>query len=253
MIYGLQAVRELLRSGRPVERLFVLRGRRDKRVEEVIRAAGEAGVHVRQEERGQLDRLAGTSSHQGVVAETGLQRYLELDELMKRAAASPRPALVIVLDEVEDPQNLGAVIRTAEAAGAHGVVIPERRAAGVTPAVVKASAGASAHLPVARVGSLVQALERMKESGFWLYGLSASAATPYTAVDWRGPVALVAGSEGRGLRPIIRQHCDQLVAIPMTGRVGSLNVSVSVAVAVYEVVRQRAGGGVTSDGFRTGC
>jgi 23S rRNA (guanosine2251-2'-O)-methyltransferase len=163
----------------------------------------------------------------------------DLMDQIKEMADPSWPPLLAVLDGVEDPHNLGAVIRTAEAAGAHGVIIPERRAAGLTSAVAKASAGALSHLPVARVGNLAQAMEKIKEAGIWLFGLDTQAKTAYSEADWKGPVALVAGAEGRGLRPLVKEQCDQLVSLPMRGRVESLNVSVAVGIVLYEIVRQR--------------
>ncbi len=242
LIYGIHPVIELLRSGRPIDRLHLLRGRRDIRMAEVIRSAEEAGVGIQYEERGQLDRLAGTPKHQGVVAVIGVQSYLTLDALVDRVRSAGRPPFLVMLDEVEDPHNLGAVIRTAEAAGAQGVIIPERRAVGLTPVVIKASAGATSHLPVARVGNLVQAIDQLKTEKMWVIGLDAGATTLYTAMDWTVPVVLVAGSEGTGLRSLVQRHCDQLTSIPLLGKVDSLNVSVAVGVVLYEVVRQRLGG-----------
>jgi 23S rRNA (guanosine2251-2'-O)-methyltransferase len=239
-IYGLHPIQERLRAGLPIDRLYVLRGRRDREIDDLARAVSAAGAAVRYEVREQLDRVAGTTKHQGVIAMIGEESYLTLERLLAQIAGRAKPACLVILDEVEDPQNLGAVIRTAEAAGAQGVLIPERRAAGLTPAAVKASAGAAAHLPVVRVGNLVQAMEALKAAKFWLTGLDAAAATRYTAVDWTVPSVIVAGSEGKGLRPLVRQHCDQVAAIPLLGSVGSLNVSVAVGVVLYEVVRQRA-------------
>ena len=240
LIYGIHPVQEQLRAGHPVERLYLLKGRRDQRVEELAAAAVEAGTAVRYEDRLQLDRMAGTTHHQGVVAMVGEQGYAALETLIKRAQAGPSQPLLVLLDEVEDPHNVGAIIRTAEAAGAHGVLIPARRAAGLTPTVVKASAGAVAHLPVARVGNVAQTIDSLKAARLWVTGLAAEAPTPYTAVDWTAPSVLVAGSEGKGLRHLVKERCDRLVSIPLLGRVASLNVSVAVGVVLYEVVRQRA-------------
>ncbi len=238
-IYGIHPVDERLRAGQPVDRLYLLRGRRDDRIDELARTAAAAGCVIRYEAREQLDRLAGTTKHQGVVAMIGTQSYLTLEQFLPRLEGRPQPPCLVMLDEVEDPHNLGAVIRTAEAAGAQGVLIPGRRAVGLTPAVVKASAGAVAHLPVVRVGNLVQAMELLKAARFWLIGLDAGAPAAYTAIDWTVPVVIVAGSEGKGLRPLVKEHCDQVAAIPLQGRVSSLNVSVAVGVVLYEVVRQR--------------
>ena len=241
LIYGVHPVQECLRAGRPVERLYLLRGRRDQRIDELIRLAEVAGTAIRYEPREQLDRLTGTTKHQGVAAMLGAQSYLTLDQFLERLKDIASSPYLVMLDEVEDPHNLGAIIRTAEAAGAAGVLIPERRAAGLSPAAIKASAGAAAHLPIIRVGNLVQAMETLKAANFWITGLDADSTDQYTAVDWTPPSVLVAGSEGKGLRQLVRQHCDQVVAIPLRGQVSSLNVSVAVGVVLYEVVRQRGG------------
>jgi len=194
---------------------------------------------VREAPREKLDRLAGTDRHQGVVAVVADYRYRELGELLEGARAAGAPPLVVVLDGIEDPQNLGAIIRSAHALGAHGVVIPKDRAAGITPAAAKASAGAVEHCPVARVTNLAQALERLKEAGVWTVATDASADEPISAVDLTVPTALVIGSEGAGVRPLVRRTCDRVARIPMQGKVGSLNASASAAIALYEVLRQR--------------
>jgi 23S rRNA (guanosine2251-2'-O)-methyltransferase len=182
----------------------------------------------------QLERLCGSTDHQGVVAEVDPYPYAHPDGLLE--GESP---LVVVLDEVQDPHNLGAVVRSAEVAGATGVVIPERRAASVTAAVCKASAGAVEHLPVARVRNLADWLARAKEQEAWVYGAAASARQPYTEVDWSGPAVLVLGSEGRGLRPRVTSVCDALISVPVRGKVASLNVSVAAAAILFEAARQR--------------
>jgi 23S rRNA (guanosine2251-2'-O)-methyltransferase len=243
LIYGIHPVQEQLRAGRPIERLYLLKGRRDQRVEELVAAATDAGVAIRYEDRLQLERMAGTTHHQGVVAMVGEQGYAELETLVERAQSGSRPPLLVLLDEVEDPHNVGAIIRTAEAAGAQGILIPARRSAGLTPTVVKASAGAVAHLPVARVGNVAQTIDQLKAAKFWVIGLTSEAPTDYTAIDWTAPSVLVAGSEGKGLRHLVKERCDQLASIPLLGRVDSLNVSVAVGIVLYEAVRQRAKAG----------
>lgn len=183
----------------------------------------------------ELERRCGSPDHQGVVAEVDAFSYAPAGELL-----AAEDALVVVLDQISDPQNLGAVCRSAEVAGAAGVVIPERRAAGVTPAVCKASAGAVEHLPVARVRNVADWLGEAKETGAWVYGAAADAETAHTGVDWRGRCALVMGSEGAGLRPRVASACDALIAIPVRGRIGSLNVSVAAGVILFEALRQRS-------------
>lgn len=243
IIYGFHPVQEALRAGRPIDRLYLLRGRRDPQIDDLTRSAKATGASIHYEERAALDRLAKTVKHQGVVAVVAAQAAVSLDDLLDRlkTRADPSwPPLLIILDEVEDPHNLGAVIRTAEAAGAHGLIIPERRAVGLTPAVAKTSAGALSYLPVARVGNLAQAMAGLKEAGIWLMGLEVHAKRSYWEIDWRMPVALVAGAEGRGLRPLVKEQCDQLISLPMRGRMDSLNVSVAVGIVLYEIIRQRS-------------
>ncbi|MBI3669886.1 MAG: 23S rRNA (guanosine(2251)-2'-O)-methyltransferase RlmB [Acidobacteria bacterium] len=237
---GLHAVEEALKAGRPLERIVVASGRHGERIEELVQLARRRGVPLRFEDRAQVDRLAGTREHQGVVALAAAKQPLGLEDLLKGAGEQrTHKGLLVLLDGVEDPQNLGAVIRTALAAGADGVVIPERRAAGLTESVARASAGALAHLPVARVTNLARAMEEMKEAGYWLVGLDERAQKTYTDVDLTGPLGIVLGSEGTGLHELVRKRCDFLVSIPTTGPVRSLNVSVATGIVLFEAVRQR--------------
>ena len=239
---GIHAVREALAARRPVQSVLIARGRHGDRLEEIVRLARRNGVPVRVEERPQVDRAAATRDHQGVVALIAAEASVSLEELLAedRSAAS---GLLVLLDGVEDPQNLGAIIRTSLAAGAGGVVIPERRAVGLTDAAVRASAGAAAHLRVARVTNLVRAMEEIKEAGYWLVGLDERAEKRHTDVDLSVRVAFVLGGEGKGLHHLVRERCDFVVSIPTSGPVRSLNVSVAAGVVLFEVVRQRAAKG----------
>jgi 23S rRNA (guanosine2251-2'-O)-methyltransferase len=241
VLYGVNPVRELLRAGgEGLSELWLAEGAtRGAAFGELERLARAAGARVRAAPRSRLDRLAGTDRHQGVVAVVADYRYAALGELVAAAAASGRPPLLVVLDGVEDPQNLGAIIRSAHALGAHGVVIPKDRAVGVTPAAAKASAGAAERCPVARVTNVAKTLETLKEAGLWSVALAADGDRPLAAVDLTGPTALVLGSEGEGLRPLVRRTCDLCAAIPMRGELDSLSVSASAAVALYEAARQR--------------
>jgi 23S rRNA (guanosine2251-2'-O)-methyltransferase len=254
ILYGIHPIREALRAGRPFTRLYLLHGRLDPKMNHLVQSVKAMGVSVHIESRPVLDRIAGTDKHQGIIAMIAAKPLASLDDLLSgiEFADSVWPPLLVVLDQIEDPQNLGAVIRTAEASGAHGVIIPERRSAGLTPAVAKVSAGALSHLPVAKVGNLRQAMDQLKKAGVWLLGLDVGATRAYWEVDWRAPVALIAGSEDKGLRPLIRDGCDELVALPMRGRVGSLNVSVAVGVVLYEIVRQRNKKSSEADSFEAG-
>ena len=233
---GFHAVEEALAAGRPLDRIVIARGRRGERIEAIVRLAKSKGVAVRFEDRPQIDRLAGTREHQGIAALAAAKPAVELEDLLQRNTAQ---GLIVLLDGIEDPHNLGAIVRTSLAAGASGVVIPERRAAGLTDTVERASAGALAHLPVARVKNLVRAMEEMKEKGYWLVGLDERAEKDYTEVDLTGSVGIVLGSEGEGLHELTRKRCDFPVSIPTKGPVRSLNVSVAAGVILFEVVRQR--------------
>jgi 23S rRNA (guanosine2251-2'-O)-methyltransferase len=239
-ITGIHAVREALEAGNSFDRIVIAKGRQDSRIEEIVQLARGRGIAVRFEDRGQLDRLANTRDHQGVVAIVAASPASTLEDILARANQSKgQQGLVVLLDGVEDPHNLGAIIRTALAAGAHGVVIPERRAAGLTDTVARASAGALAHLPIAKVTNLVRAMEELKEAGYWLVGLDETAGKPYTEVDYTSPTGIVMGSEGTGLHDLTRKRCDFVVSLPTTGPVKSLNVSVATGVVLFEALRQR--------------
>ncbi len=243
LIYGINPVREGLRSERrrPLE-LTIVAGPLSPRLAELTVAAREAGVPVRSRERRDLDRLAGSPHHQGAVLALEPFPFIDLQDLLAAWRASGRPAFFIALDGVTDPHNLGAILRSAEAAGCHGVIVPKDRSCPVTGIVDKTSAGALEHLPLCQVTNLARTIEELKEAGIWCYGLANEAgAQSLYAADLRGNLALLLGSEGSGLRPNVRRHCDGLLAIPMTGRVGSLNASVAAGVALFEAVRQRGG------------
>lgn len=238
VIYGIHAVEEALRSrGRAFEYVAVARDRKDAKLQRIVDACREAGVALRFEGRDQLTRIARSQTHQGVVAVAAQKKYDDLEAILttKRGQYS----FVIVLDGVEDPHNLGAVLRTADAAGVDGVVIPERRAVGVNATVVKASAGASEHVPVAKVTNIARTLEEIKERNIWTVGLDERGTQTYDQVDYKMDCAIVLGAEGHGLHELVRKKCDFLVSIPMLGKVSSLNVSVAGAVVMYEVARQR--------------
>jgi 23S rRNA (guanosine2251-2'-O)-methyltransferase len=237
---GIHAVKEALEAQRPMDHIAIAKGRQDTRVEEIVQLARKQGVPVRFEDRSQLDRLANAKDHQGVVALAAARAAATLEDILARANASPTQfGLIVLLDGVEDPHNLGAIIRTALAAGAHGVVIPERRAAGLTDTVARASAGAIAHLPIAKVTNLVRTMEELKEAGYWLVGLDEQGEKNYTEVDYKSPVGIVLGGEGSGLHDLTRKRCDFVVSLPTTGPVKSLNVSVAAGVVLFEALRQR--------------
>jgi 23S rRNA (guanosine2251-2'-O)-methyltransferase len=240
IIFGIHAVEEALAArGRGFDYVAVVPGRGDARIQKIAQLCREAGVPMRSIPRDQLTRLAKTANHQGVVAVTAEKKYDDVENLLAHKRA--QHAFLLVLDGIEDPHNLGAIIRTAEGAGADGIVIPERRAVGVTPTVVKASAGASEHLPIARVTNLGRALEDLKSRNIWTVGLDERGGQIYDQLDYKMDCALVLGAEGHGLHEQVRKKCDFLVSIPMLGKVPSLNVSVAAAVVMYEVARQRRG------------
>jgi len=237
LVFGVHPVRELLKT-RPddVEILHFSQGA-GRAVQEILTLAKTAGVRARPAPIEQLRRLAEGASHQGVVAEVAEYRYASFEDLLERKTQGPK--LLVVLDGIEDPHNLGAILRTADAAGSDGVVIPERRSAAVTAAVAKVSAGASEHLPVAKVTNISRALEDLKEKDLWVVGLDERGEQTYDAIDYKMHCAIVLGAEGKGVHDLVRKHCDFLVSIPMLGKVPSLNVSVAAGVVLYEVVRQR--------------
>jgi len=235
-IFGVHSIFEALTAGNPpIERIYVGRETRSPKLQEVIDLAQQRNVPVRREDRNILERMAPGVSHQGIIALCGEFKYSPEEVLFR----TERPCIV-VLDGVEDPHNLGAVIRTAEAGNISGIVVPERHYAPLSDTVAKASAGALAHLPVVRVGNLVSFLDHIKKKGVWVVGVDASGEKLWTEFDYTGPIALVFGGEHRGLRRLVREHCDVVVRLPMLGKVESLNISVTAGVVLYEVVRQRA-------------
>ena len=242
ILYGRQPVREALRAGRrQVFRLLLAQGVKPTAiVGEVLNLAERASVPVRAVERQELDKVGGEVNHQGLAAEVSAYPYADLEALPDAAGRAEEAPFLLLLDHVQDPQNLGSLLRSAEAVGVHGVVIPHRRAAGVTPAVVRASAGAAEQLSVAQVTNLVRAMEALKEKGVWLAGLEAlPQAQLYTQAGLSGPVGIVVGSEGHGLARLVRESCDFLIRLPMRGKVESLNAGVAGAIALYEALRQR--------------
>src|ERR1700757_3410364 len=237
---GIHAVKEALEAGRPLGYVLVAKGRQDTRAEEIVQLARRNGISLRFEQRAQLARTAGTRAHQGVVAIGAARTAATLESILANAShENGKPGLIVLLDGVEDPHNLGAIVRTALAAGAHGVIIPERRAAGLTDTVARASAGALAHLPVAKVTNLVRTMEELKEAGYWLVGLDERADKSYTEVDYTSPTGIVLGGEGGGLHELTRKRCDFVVSLPTSGPVKSLNVSVAGGVVLFEALRQR--------------
>lgn len=243
IIYGRNPVLEAFKAGRQVRRLLLADNLREEpRLKELRRLASEQTLTIESTDRRQLDDIAHSEAHQGVVAYVGRRKYWELEEMAKLALAEKPDAVLLMLDSLQDPQNLGTLSRTAEATGVGGIILSRNRSPEVTPAVVKASAGAAEHLRYAQVANLVQATEVLKRLGFWILGLAGEGATPYTEFDYRRPLVLIVGAEGEGMHQLLRKKCDALLRLPMLGRVGSLNAAVAGSVLLYEVVRQRGSG-----------
>lgn len=236
LITGRNPIREAIRAGRDLEHLLVAKGELTGSAREIVMMARENGIVVQTVERTRLDAMA--PNHQGMIAVASAFRYAQLEDMFRLASERGEDPLLVVLDGITDPHNLGAIIRSAECAGAHGVIVPERRAVGLTPAAVKASAGAVEHLPVARVGNLSRLLETLKTQGLWVIAADAHG-EKYTQLDLSGPLALVIGSEGEGISRLVLEKCDARAALPVLGKIDSLNASVAAGVLLYEVRRQR--------------
>ena len=242
VIEGRNAVTEAIRAGAAIDKIYLLKGEGDSALGHIASAAREQGVVVVNTDRRKLDAMSRTHAHQGVIALAAVREYASVDDILAAAQAKNEPPLIVVCDELSDPHNLGAVIRTADAAGAHGVIIPKRRSAGLTAVVGKTSAGAVAHVPVARVPNLPALLKELKEAGVWVFGTAAEGTSTLYQADLKGPAAIVIGSEGDGMGRLVRENCDFIVSIPMRGKINSLNASAAAAVLLYEAVRQRTGG-----------
>ncbi len=236
-VVGRNAVAEALKADRPLDRVLIARGERDGRLGYLAAICRDKGVPVKEVDSRKLDELCGPH-HQGIAAAAACHAYATVEDLFENAAQKNEPPLFVVCDELEDPHNLGATLRTAEAAGAHGVIVPKRRSVGLTPAVYKASAGAVEHIPVARVTNITDTLRELKKRGVWIYGLDMDG-QDWCKTDLTGAVALVVGSEGRGIGRLVREECDFVVSLPMFGKVNSLNASVACSILLYEAVRQR--------------
>ncbi len=240
ILIGRNAVWEALRAGRQIGTIYLLRGGRSGNISRILILAKEQGVPIKEVGEEKLRQLAGDTPHQGVAAALPAVDYVTVEELFQKAEARKEAPFFLLADGIEDPHNLGAIIRTAEAAGAHGLILPRRRSAALTPAASKTSAGAINYLPVARVGNLVQTAKELQSRGVWLYGADMEG-TDWCGLDYRGGVALVIGSEGKGISRLMKETCDYLVRLPMRGKVGSLNASVAAGVLMYEITRQRMG------------
>ena len=240
MLEGRNAVQEALAAGRPIDKLYIAAGETDRALARLAAMAKEAGAAVVETDRRKLDQLSATGAHQGVVAMVAAHAYATVDEILENAKSRGEAPLIVLCDDLSDPHNLGAIIRTAECAGAHGVIIPKRRSAGLTAIVDKASAGALEHMAIARVPNLVAAIETLKKNGLWIYGTAAEGSNELWKTDLTGPACIVIGSEGSGISRLVREKCDFLVSIPLHGQISSLNASAAAAVLLYEALRQRS-------------
>lgn len=238
---GRNALTEALKAGRTIDKVFVADGDTDKGLQRLAAQAKEAGAVVVPVDRRKLDLMSTTHAHQGIIAQAAAHEYATLDEILEEAAARNQAPLIVICDELSDPHNLGAIIRTAECAGAHGVIIPKRRSVGLTATVAKASAGAVEYLKVARVGNINQAITELKEKGVWVFGTAAEGSVPMYQANLTIPAAIVIGNEGDGMSQLVRKNCDMLLSIPMAGRISSLNASNAASILLYEAVRQRLG------------
>ncbi len=239
MIEGRNAVTEAIRSGRTINKVFLADGDTDRALGRLAAMAKEAGAVVVRIDRRKLNEMSQTGAHQGIMASVAVHDYATIDDILAAAEAKGEAPLIILCDELSDPHNLGAILRTAECAGAHGVIIPKRRSVGLTAVVGKASAGAVEYMPVARVANLTAAIRELKQRGVWIFGTAADGAVPLYSADLKGPAAIVIGNEGVGMSRIVADNCDFKVSIPMKGRISSLNASAAAAILLYEAVRQR--------------
>ena len=241
VIEGRNAVIEALRAGVTIDKIYIMKGDTDATLGHIASSAREKGVVVVDADRRKLDGMSRTHSHQGVIALAAVREYASVEDILAAAREKGEAPLIVVCDELSDPHNLGAVIRTAECAGAHGIIIPKRRSAGLTAIVAKTSAGAVSHMPVARVPNIPSLLKQLKEEGVWVFGTAADGNTTLYNADLKGPAAIVIGSEGDGMGRLVGEQCDFRVSIPMKGHINSLNASAAAAILLYEAVRQRLG------------
>lgn len=240
MLEGRNAVTEALSAGRTIDKLFVADGDTDRALARICAMAKQAGAVVVPTDRRKLDYMSATGAHQGVIAMVAAHDYASIDDILKKARDAGEPPLIVICDELSDPHNLGAIIRTAECAGAHGIIIPKRRSVGLTAVVGKASAGALEYMPVARVSNITAAIDTLKKAGVWVYGTAAEGDTTLYKADLKSAAAIVIGNEGEGMSRLVSERCDFKVSIPMKGSISSLNASAAAAIMLYEAVRQRS-------------
>ena len=238
---GRNAVTEALKAGRVIDKIFIADGDIDRGLQRLAAECREAGAVVVPVDRRKLDMMSTTHAHQGIIAQAAAHEYASIDDILEEAASRGQAPLIVICDELSDPHNLGAIMRSAECAGAHGVIIPKRRSVGLTATVAKASAGAVEYMKVARVANINNTINELKEKGVWIFGAAGEGSVPMYKADLTGPAAIVIGNEGDGLGQLVRKNCDMLVNIPMSGRISSLNASAAASILLYEAVRQRLG------------
>ena len=239
---GRNALTEALKSGRTIDKVFIADGETDRSLQRLAAQAKEAGAVIVPVDRRKLDAMSTTRAHQGVIALAAAHEYFTIDDILEEAASRGENALIVICDELSDPHNLGAIMRSAECAGAHGVIIPKRRSVGLTATVAKASAGAVEYMKVCKVTNITAAIQELKEKGVWIFGTAAEGSIPMYKADLTGPTAIVIGNEGEGMSRLVQKSCDVTVHIPMKGRITSLNASAAASILLYEAVRQRIGG-----------
>jgi 23S rRNA (guanosine2251-2'-O)-methyltransferase len=239
-IEGRNSVMEALKAGRSINKIFVAKGEKEGSINQIITLAKQSGIIIQEADRVKLDNMSVTHAHQGIIAFASAKDYVEVDDILEIAASSGKPPFIVILDEITDAYNLGSILRTADAAGVHGIIIPKRRAIGLTASVSKASAGAIEYVPVARVTNIAQTIEYLKKKNIWVVGTDSTGEKPFYMNDLTGPIALVIGSEGEGMGKLIRESCDFTVNIPMKGRISSLNAAVAGAIVIYEILKQRS-------------
>lgn len=236
---GRNSIMEALKANRTINKLFIAKGEKEGSIRQIIAIARQKGIITTEVERNVLDGMSTSRSHQGVIAYVAAKEYVEVDDILAAAQEKGQPPFIIILDEISDPHNFGAILRTANAVGAHGVIIPKRRAIGLTSAVSKASAGAIEYVPVSRVTNISQTIEYLKKNNVWVVGTDSTGEKAFYESDLKGPIALVVGSEGEGMGKLVREKCDFVVNIPMQGEISSLNASVAAAIVMYEILKQR--------------
>lgn len=240
-VSGRNPVLEILKTDREIEKLYVLKGELQGSINKIIGIAKDRNIVIQQVDKSKLDSLADGNAHQGVVALVTSYNYVDIDDILNKAKEKNQPPFIVILDGLEDPHNLGAIIRTAECAGVHGVIIPKRRSAQVNQTVYKSSAGAVEHMLIAKVNNIVNTIKELKDNGLWIYGADMDGTDYHFNTSLKGPIALVIGSEGKGLSRLVKENCDVLVKIPMLGQISSLNASNAASILIYEVVRQNYG------------